>query len=199
MAERVGFHTVTPERWDDLARLFGPRGACAGCWCMWPRLRGGEFARLKGDGTRRRMRALVTAGAEPGILAYAGAEPVGWCAVAPRIEYTRLAGSRVMAPIDDQPVWSVPCFFVAPPFRRRGLTVRMLREAARYARAQGARVLEGYPVDPPGGRTADAFAWWGLAGAFEAAGFCEVARRSKTHPIMRKALRASASRGRRAS
>jgi GNAT superfamily N-acetyltransferase len=195
VAERVEFHTVTRERWDDLARLFGPRGACAGCWCMWPRLRGGEFTRLKGDGTRRRMRRLITAGAEPGILAYAGGEPVGWCAVAPRIAYTRLAGSRVMAPVDDQPAWSVPCLFVTRPWRGRGLSARLLAEAGRFAADRGARVLEGYPIDTAGKRQADAFVWHGVLSSFTRAGFREVARRSPTRPIMRRTLRARAARG----
>ena len=77
------------------------------------------------------------------------------------------------------------CFLVAKPFRRRGLTVAMLGHAARYARAQGAQILEGYPVEPKSGKTADAFAWWGVMDAFLAAGFREVARRSPTHPIVR--------------
>jgi GNAT superfamily N-acetyltransferase len=90
--------------------------------------------------------------------------------------------------VDDRPVWSVVCFFVARPHRRRGLTVRLLREACRYARARGASLLEGYPVEPVSGKTPDAFAWTGLASAFRAAGFVEVERRSPTRPIMRRHL-----------
>jgi len=189
VAARVDFHPVTPERWDDMTRLFGPRGACAGCWCMWPRLRGGEFARLKGEGTRRRMRALVAAGGAPGILAYVQGEPIGWCAVAPRAEYSRLDSSRVMAPVDEQPVWSVPCLFVARAWRGQGLPARLLGEAARFAADRGARVLEGYPIDTAGKRQADAFLWHGVVSSFTHAGFREVARRSPTRPIMRKTLR----------
>src|SRR5580765_4892432 len=99
--DAVTFRPVTADRWDDLAQLFGPRGACAGCWCMWPRLTSRAYEAGRGDGHRRRLRAIVTAGERPGILAYAGGEPVGWCAVAPRAEYVRLATSRVMAPVDD--------------------------------------------------------------------------------------------------
>ena len=104
--DSVAFQPATPARWDDLARLFGPRGACAGCWCMWPRLTSREYNAGRGDGHRRRLRAIVAADQRPGILAYAGGEPVGWCAVAPRAEYTRLSTSRVMAPVDDREVWS---------------------------------------------------------------------------------------------
>jgi GNAT superfamily N-acetyltransferase len=109
--------------------------------------------------------------------------------VAPRATYRRLEASRVLAPVDDQPVWSVPCFFVARAHRGHGQGARMLREAAKLAARRGAKVLEGYPVDTRGKRSADAFVWTGLPSTFEAAGFVEVARRSRARPIMRRALR----------
>ena len=179
---------ATRERWRDVEALFGPRGACAGCWCQWPRLKGREFKAGRGDGNRRRLRRLVTNGSSPGLIGYLGGQPVAWCALAPRTEYVRLENSPTLARVDGEEVWSVPCFFVAREARGRGLTVRLLRAAAAHARARGARVLEGYPIEPAG-RTADAFAWWGLVAAFRKAGFTEVARRSRTHPVMRKRLR----------
>ena len=186
MIERaLSFHALTPERWADIARLFGPRGACAGCWCMWARVPGGEFAKGKGDGNKRAFRRIVNAGEPPGLIAYAGVEPVGWCALGPREVYRRLEKSRTLAPVDEQRVWSVVCFFIARSHRKQGLTVRLLREAIRYAKGQGAKILEGYPVEPKGGKTADAFAWTGLAESFRKAGFEEVLRRSETRPIMR--------------
>ena len=189
---RFEIHPVTPERWNDLESLFGPRGACAGCWCMFWRLPRGEFDRGKGEGNRRALRAVVRGGDVPGLLAYADGEPVGWCAVEPRAVYDGLGRSRVLAPVDETPVWSVPCFFIARGWRRQGITVRLLRAAAAHAAARGASHLEGYPVAPKKGPMADAFAWTGLVGAFEKAGFVEVARRSATRPIMRKRLRRSA-------
>ena len=184
---------ATAERWPDLEKLFGPRGACAGCWCMWCRVSGAEFKAGKGDGNKRKLRKLVKGGPPPGLIGYLGKEPVAWCALGPRQDFGRLAGSRKLAPVDEQPVWSVPCFFVARGARRAGLTARMLEAAAKYARARGATVLEGYPIEP-GGTTADAFAWWGLVGAFEKAGFEEAIRRSPTHPIMRRSLARGAGR-----
>ena len=92
-----------------------------------------------------------------------------------------------MLPRKSRPVWSVPCFFIARGARKRGLSARMLAEAAKFAKARGAKILEGYPI-APGGKTADAFAWWGLMGAFEKAGFEVALRRSPTHPIMRRRL-----------
>ncbi len=181
----LGFHPVTPDRWPDLERLFGPRGACAGCWCMWFRQTRAQFERMKGAGNRDALHALVEEGPPPGILAYTGEEPVGWCALAPRAEYSLLARSRILRPVDEEPVWSIVCFFVARPHRRRGLTVELLRAASRYARERGARVVEGYPVEPKAGAKPDTFVYHGLASAFRAAGFAEVARRSETRPIMR--------------
>jgi GNAT superfamily N-acetyltransferase len=188
-ADGVVFQPATPARWDDLAQLFGPRGACAGCWCMWPRLTSREYSAGLGDRNRRRLRAIVAADQRPGILAYAAGEPVGWCAVAPRAEYVRLSTSRVMAPVDDREVWSVPCLFVARGWRGRGLPARLLAAAVQFAGSRGARIVEGYPIDTRGKRTGAAFLWHGPVSSFVQAGFREVARRSPTRPIMRRSVR----------
>lgn len=182
---RYEFHPVTPARWNDLEKLFGPRGACAGCWCQYARRSAAEYQAGKGEGNRRELRRIVGSGAPVGVLAYVGGEAVGWCAIAPRADYPRLAGSRILAPVDARAAWSIPCQFVAREHRGRGLTVALIRAAAEYARTQGAAVVEGYPVDTGGRKQPAAFVWWGTARAFEAAGFREVARRSATRPIMR--------------
>jgi GNAT superfamily N-acetyltransferase len=182
------FAPLTAARWKDFERLFGPRGACAGCWCMWWRLTAKEFERRKGTSNKRAMKALVRRGDVPGILAYAGEEAVGWCAAAPREAYARLRRSRILRPVDDADVWSVVCFFVAKDWRRRGVTTALLRAATKYVRSRGGKIVEGYPVEPAKGKVPDAFAYPGLAGAFKAAGFVEVARRSPTRPIMRHVI-----------
>ena len=176
---------LTAERWDDFASLFGPRGACGGCWCMWWREAHAEFERLKGEGNRRAMRKIVSSGEVPGLLGYISGEPVAWCSVAPREIFPRLERSRILKRVDDEPVWSVVCFYIAKSYRKLGLSGTMLREAVAYARESGAGIVEGYPVEPKAGTTADVFAFTGLAGVFRAAGFSEVARRSETRPIMR--------------
>ena len=185
------FHPVTPDRWSDFALLFGKRGACAGCWCMWWRQTAGEFTRGKGAGNRRAMKRIIDGGSIPGLLAYAGADPVGWCSVHPRETYKRLDRSRVLRPIDERPVWSIVCFFVARDWRRRGLTIELIRAAVDHARENGARIIEAYPTEPRSGAMPDAFAYTGLASAFRKAGFKEVARRSPSRPIMRRAIRAT--------
>ncbi len=178
-------HPVTPDRWRDLEKLFGARGACGGCWCMWWRLRRSEFDQKKGSGTKRALKKLIATGQVPGLLAHAEGEPVGWCSVAPRHDFSALERSRILKPVDDQPVWSVVCFFVARPFRRKGVTYQLLTAAVEYAREQGAKIIEGYPVEPKTGSVPDVFVFTGLASAFRKAGFVQVARRSETRPIMR--------------
>jgi GNAT superfamily N-acetyltransferase len=185
-AGKLQVHPLTPERWGDLEKLFGPRGACAGCWCMYWRLPRSEFNAGKGDGNREAFRRLVASGRVPGILAYDGDEPVGWCAVEPRQQYPGLGRSRVLRPVDDTPVWSVTCLFVRRDHRRTGVSVELLRGAVGHVRRQGGRVVEGYPVEPASGQTADAFAYTGLVSAFRRAGFTEVARGSPVRPIMRR-------------
>src|SRR6266487_6854101 len=133
----LAFHPLTPERWDAFATLFGPRGACGGCWCMFWRRGRSEFQTEKGDGNKRAMHALVVGGAEPGLLAFAGDEPVGWCAVAPREDYPVLGRSRILKAVDDTPVWSVSCLFVAKESRKRGVSVALLRPAIDFVAKRG--------------------------------------------------------------
>ena len=179
------FHPVTPDRWTDLEKLFGKHGAYGGCWCTWWRLKRSEFEQQKGEQNRKALKKIVDSGKIPGILAYANDEPIGWCSVAPRESYPALERSRVLKRVDDKPVWSIVCFFVAKPFRHKGVTVALLKATIKHVKGHGGKILEGYPVEPKKGYTPDPFAYTGLASAFRKAGFVEVIRRSETHPIMR--------------
>jgi GNAT superfamily N-acetyltransferase len=152
---------------------------------MWWRMPSAQFRKQKGEGNRRSIKEMVAGGIRPGILAYHEGQAVGWCALAPRSQYVRFERSRVLKPVDDNPVWSITCFFVARPYRARGATSGLLQAALDYAREKGARIVEGYPIDPKKGRMADVFVYTGLASTFKKAGFVECARRSETRPIMR--------------
>lgn len=177
---------LTDERWPDLERLFGPKGACGGCWCMYWRLPRKVFESSQGEANRCALRQLCQRDPAPGLIGYLGDEPVAWCALGPREVYPVLERSRVLKRVDNQSVWSVVCFFVARRWRHHGLTARLLGAACEYAAQHQAALVEGYPVEPAAGKTpADVFVYTGLASAFSRAGFVEVARRSPTRPIMR--------------
>jgi GNAT superfamily N-acetyltransferase len=181
----IKFVPVTKDRWSDFETLFGERGACGGCWCMFWRLTRKEFESQKGAGNRRAMKALIQSGEIPGILALSEGRPVAWCSVAPRDRFSALGRSRILKPLDELPVWSLTCFFVEKQYRRKGLSTRMIEAAVDYVKKQGGSVVEAYPVEPKKDKMPDAFAWTGLASAFIKAGFEECARRSETRLIMR--------------
>ena len=181
----LSFHPATASRWHDLEELFGERGACGGCWCMFWRLPRKEFDAGKGTPNKKALKRIVTAGQEPGIIAYHGKEPIAWCALAPRQVYAALERSRILKPVDEQPVWSISCLFIKKPYRRRGLSTQLLRAAVNFASSRGARVVEGYPVEPSMAQMPDPFLWHGIPSAFARAGFKEVLRRSRSRPIMR--------------
>ncbi len=182
------FHPLTPNRWDDFADLFGANGACGGCWCMYWRVTAQEFGARKGKGLRNDMKRLVEDGAVPGILAFDGGVPVGWCSVGPREVFPRLAKARTLKPIDDQPVWSVVCLFIARDYRNRGVSTALIEAAAAHVRKEGGGIVEGYPYDyrDRDRPSAPAFVWTGLYQSFERTGFEEVARPSGVRVIMRK-------------
>jgi len=182
----LDFQPLTPDRWGDLTSLFGPRGACAGCWCMFWRLPRKEFEHGQGEGNRRALRRLVASGRVPGIMAYDGGAAVGWCSIEPRERFAALERSRALRRIDDAPVWSVTCFFVKRGYRRRGMAVALLEAAVAHAAAHGAQLVEGYPIEPRSKTLADAFAWNGPIAVFRAAGFSEAGRGATGRPIMRR-------------
>jgi GNAT superfamily N-acetyltransferase len=181
----VDYLPLTSERWPDFEKLFGERGACGGCWCMWWRLKRSEYERQKGEGNRKAMKDIVDKGEIPGILAYVKGTPVAWCSIAPRSQFSMLSRSRILKQIDEKPVWSIVCFFIKKGWRNRGLSIKLLSKAIEYVKKQGGQVVEGYPIEPKKDRMPDVFASTGLASAFRQVGFIECARRSETRPIMR--------------
>ncbi len=176
---------VTAERWNDLVELFGERGACGGCWCMLWRLKRSVYEEGKGAPNKTKFRRLVKANRIPGLLVYDRRTPVGWCALAPREDYPALERSRILARIDAEDVWSISCLFVKRSHRKRGVSVVLLKAAVEHVRKSGGTIVEGYPHIPKKEVMPDAFAWTGIASAFEQAGFVLSARRSPARPVMR--------------
>jgi GNAT superfamily N-acetyltransferase len=124
-------------------------------------------------------------GEQGGLLAYIGSEPVGWCAVAPREAYPALQRSPSRRAVDERSVWSISCVYVSRSHRRQHLSTELIKAAVAYVRAQGGRIVEGYPVPPKRNVASTNYAFTGFVSAFEQAGFTEWLRRSKTRPIMR--------------
>src|SRR5207244_1087922 len=116
----------------DLEKLFGAKGACGGCWCMTWRLKRSDWEEGKGESNKQSLRALVERDDQPGVIAYADGEPIGWCSVAPREAFIALARSHVLAPVDATPVWSISCLFVARPNRRQGISVKLIEAAVAF-------------------------------------------------------------------
>jgi GNAT superfamily N-acetyltransferase len=187
---KIEIHPLTAERWDDLTALFGERGAYSGCWCMYWRLPHREFDGLDGAARKKMLHRLAVKGPVPGLLAYLDGEPAGWCSIARREEYEALERSRVYKRLDDQPVWSIVCFFMARPARGQGLMEAMIRGAVTYAKKNGARFVEAYPTDMEaqkltGRRLTGADGYMGIVSVFRKAGFVEMKRASETKLIMR--------------
>jgi GNAT superfamily N-acetyltransferase len=183
----------------DVEAVFGTRGDPAHCWCQWYKLPGSEWRERAGgdEALRGRLEAQLAAdGPGPGLLAYDGDTPVGWCAVEPRPALPRLRTSPIVrdhtpdADLDDATVWAVSCFVVPRQHRRRGVGAALAEASVAYARDHGARVIEAYAIDPSAkvAKTPAAELFHGTVSMFAGAGFVEAARPSASRAIMRVEL-----------
>jgi hypothetical protein len=184
MTAGIDVHPLTPDRWPDLERLFGPAGAYGGCWCMYFRLRSKDNARATNAARKAGLKAIVESAQPPGLIAYAGGEPAGWVSLDRRDRFTMLTYSRMYkAASGDPDLWTIVCFVVGRERRRRGLMGRLLAGAIEYARAEGATAVEAYPQEP--GEELKGYAgYMGIRTVFDRAGFIEVARLANGRPHM---------------
>lgn len=188
MVQQLDFHPLTPDRWDDLETLFGPeKGADGGCWCMWWRITRSEWSALGKDRRKAVFKRIVEVGAVPGILAYHGPRPVGWCAIAPRRETPGLERSPVARRVDDAEVWSITCFYVDPAHRRGATMAALIGAAVEHAARAGATTVEAYPKEAER-KTQPGDLFVGVASTFRRCGFVEVARNRPARPIMRRSV-----------
>ncbi|KUH38766.1 MULTISPECIES: GNAT family N-acetyltransferase [Streptomyces] len=179
---------------EDVRTLVGPKSPDANvCWCLSYRLPSKANNELRGPARGAYVAELCRTAPPPGVIAYDGDEPVGWAAVAPR-SATSFARNRKIPHIDDLPVWSLWCVRVRPGHRKRGISHALIAGAVDFARAQGAPVVEAYPLDNGGARVDLTMAYAGLRANFERAGFVHVADTTSVlagHPrvLMRRDLR----------
>lgn len=190
---RLEVAPLTPDRWGDLVDLFERPGAsiARGCWCMFYRESGKSVVEpglsLR-ESRKRALKALVDRGVVPGLIAYRAGRAIGWISLGPRADYSKLARSPVMKPVDEVPVWSIVCFFVDARERGQGVAEALLKAALAWARKQGVTLVEAYPVDRAH-RGSDDSMWFGAMSMYDASGFREVARRKPTRAVVRKRLR----------
>lgn len=184
--DQLTFEPLTRESWNKFVELFGDRGACGNCWCMYYRLKKSDYQEGKADdGNKRAMKEIVWDGKPAGILGFYEGQAIAWCAFAPREDFIKLEKSRVHKRIDDKKVWSIPCFFIDKNFRRIGVSVELLKGVIKYARENGIKIIEAYPTTPTTEKLPDSFAWIGLFKSFERAGFKIVDRTSQNRPMVR--------------
>ncbi|HXS66941.1 MAG TPA: GNAT family N-acetyltransferase [Streptosporangiaceae bacterium] len=174
------------ELWPALEDLFGRSGASNGCWCMYWRI-GPKYHDRPRERNKNELRALADGPQPPGLLAFDGPQAVGWCEVAPRTDLEWLAHARHLQPVDDLPVWSVPCFYTRRTHRGQGVVDALIPAAIDLAAAAGAPALEAYPVDTTvRGHTGNLYT--GIASTFARHGFEVVARRKQDRPVMRRII-----------
>jgi GNAT superfamily N-acetyltransferase len=176
---------LTPDLWPALEDLFGEKGACNGCWCMWGRI-GSAYHKRPREQNKAAFRAIVKRGPPPGLLAFADDLAVGWCQLTPREDVPHLDRTRLLKRLDDVPVWSLSCFYVRVGWRKRGITAALVAAALKAAKRAKAPALEAYPFESGQGSSAT---FMGYAPTFTRAGFKVVGRSVPARPIMRHDLR----------
>lgn len=152
------------------------------------RMTSSEYRKSSKAERNDKLFARVLKGEATGILAYNENRPVGWCSVAPRSAYAALERYRALPRIDGESVWAVVCFFVDRHYRRQGLTLSLLNAAVDYAAAEGANIVEGYPVEP----VAPSYTYMGSPNTFLQAGFKNVTPPGQARTVMRCNIPASA-------
>ncbi|HSA81398.1 MAG TPA: GNAT family N-acetyltransferase [Geminicoccaceae bacterium] len=182
---KLAIRPLTPDLWPALEDLLGGKGACARCWCMYWRI-GAAYRRRPRDENKAAFREVVERGPPPGLLAFAGEVPVGWCHLTPRADLPWLDRIWRLKRVDDLPVWSLSCLYVRKGCRRRGATSVLIAAALTAAKRAKAPALEAYPFDAAVSPSATGT---GYASTFARVGFRTVARRVPARPIMRHDLK----------
>ena len=179
------FIPVTPDRWSDLERFFESRGGPKHCWCMVFRPMPSALRSAGSSAKKQALSETVAANTPVGILAYDADETVAWCSIAPLETYTNLRTRKYVSDgSDTEGVWSIACFYIRSALRRQGMTTRLIKAAIEYARDNGAKTVEAYPVD----YDSPSYSYMGRIGTFERLGFKEIAMAGSRRHIMRLQL-----------
>lgn len=189
----LDIHPVTTEFWPQLEALFGPQGACYGCWCSYFRLEPKLRAALGKDDKKQLLKDAAGAALPPGLIALDDGVPVGWVQVTPRAHVPRWNTSRTVSrPLDgddpsDPGLWAISCFFIQSRHRGQGISHALLQAAVVHARDNGARIVEACPMlEAKQSKSVTLFV--GSVSVFQKAGFETVSERKAGRPLMRKVL-----------
>jgi GNAT superfamily N-acetyltransferase len=175
---------LTPDLFPSLVDLFGTTGPCQRCWCMYWRI-GANYRRNSAAVNEAALRKIVRQGPPPGLLAFAGDLPVGWCQITPRSQLPWLEKSWHLHSHGDVPVWSISCFYIRKGYRKKGVTSALIAAVLKHAMRAGAPAVEAYPLDPTLSPSSTST---GYVSTFLRAGFKTVAHHSPSRPIMRYAF-----------
>ncbi len=186
----VTIEPATADRFDDAQHALTGGGDGKSCQCQWWTITSTRFNATSADERRTMLRDEIAAGPPPALIAYIDGEAAGWVRVGPRTAQPRLGRTKAYAtvseePWDDPAVWAISCFVVRREHRGRGLSAHLLDAAVQHARDNGARVVEGYPVDPDAGHAHSANSLYhGVVSTFRDAGFREVGRSRADRAVM---------------
>lgn len=150
---------------------------------------GSAYRKRPREKNKEAFRDVVKGGPPPGLLAFDGEVPVGWCQLTPRDALPWLDRAWRLKRLDNVPVWSLSCFYVRKGYRKRGITSALIAAALKAAKRAKAPALEAYPLDADKTPSASGT---GYASTFARAGFKTVARRVPSRPMMRHDLKAIA-------
>ncbi len=176
---------LTPDLWPAIEDLFGDSAVCQRCWCMYWRT-GAAYRTTPSKDNKAAFRKVVKAGPPPGLIALDGSLAVGWCQLTPRVALPQLAREWRLKNVDDQPVWSISCFYVRKSYRRSGVNAALIEAALKAAKRAKAPALEAYPFDR---ELSPSSTSTGFASTFTRLGFKTVARHIPARPIMRHDLK----------
>ena len=146
----------------ELATLFATSRNTRRCWCMAPCVSGFAFGVGWVTKSNQRRFAAMAADSPSPWACWRRSPPDRWAVRdRPSLSLRRrehLQGERRDGDGgEDDAVWLVPCFFVHPAHRSRGVTHALLRAAIELARTHGATAIEGRPPPGPEPRRGDAF------------------------------------------
>lgn len=180
---------ASPETWDDIQHALSGGGDGRSCQCVWTVLTNKEWQATDLDQRISLFQHEVASDRPPGIIAYVDGDAAGWLRIGPRLAQRRLTRTRniiatTREPLDDEGVWSASCFVVRKEYRGQGLNASLLDAAIEYARASGARVIEGYPIDTTKTNVRVNDLYHGALSTFLTAGFTKIEGPKPERPLV---------------